>query len=181
MHPRLDRRFGDRTRLQEPIRERVGSLIPCLTTLLSLSSNTTRRVSDKECTLGGITQILILFTTSTRTSCFPNLSSLLRRYGWLHLILWHPIDARCYTRNADLIAEIIGDGLTPLLEFVWCELELVILMTKYSVRAAGWVRKSRTGAEILAKVVVKAVVGCGDENDAWTVLAEYGRSELLEC
>lgn len=77
----------------------------------------------------------------------------------IHLVLGYSVDAGSDSLDVHLVAKVIGYGLTPFLELIRSELELVIAMTKDAVGALRGVWKAWASAKILAKVVVEAIVG----------------------
>lgn len=156
----------------------MGILLALLAVTLCRYSSS--RVTHKEGTLSGIAKLVIEFRGGAGAGGFPNLTTLLGGNRWLHLVFGHSIDSSANTLDVNLVPEIVGDGLAPLLELLGCEFKHVVLVTKDSIGAAGGVREAGTGAEVLAKVVVEAVVGGGDEDNARTVFTKDGGCELLE-
>lgn len=139
-------------------------------------------MANKKGPLRCIAKPLISLRSGARTRSLPDLGTLLRRHRWHHFLLGHSVDAGSDPLDLHLIAKIVCNGRTPFLELVRGEFELVVLMAEDTVGTSRRVGEARTGGEILTKIVIEAVVGGGDEDDARAVLAkDVGRKSLQSC
>lgn len=136
-------------------------------------------MTDEKGTLGSVAQTLFRVATGAGTRGSPGLSICIWCGRRVKLILGDAIDAGSNALNGDVVAIVVCDSVAVLLELFWSKLELVVFMAENAVCAASRVGEARAILKI-AKVLVEAVVGGGDEHEAGAVFAKDGGSKLLE-